>query len=260
MMTIGSRLKDKVALITGSSSGIGKSIAEKFASEGAVVAVIASSDIQKAQVVVDGIEAAGGKAKAFTCNVGSPQAVKNTVDEVMASLGAIDILVNGAGVFYPTKLGETTEADFDRMLSTNIKSVFFAIDAVASIMKDKGAGKIINFSSVAAYVGSKDYGLYCASKSAVTTLTKTFALQLAPFGINVNAIAPGNTATPINEDIRTKPEFAERRAMIDAMTPSQRKFSDPEDMANAALFLASEDGRAMHGATMLLDEGRAAGM
>jgi len=254
------KLHNQVAFITGSSSGIGKAVAQTFAKQGAKVAVLASSDIQKAQTVVDEITAEGGEAHAFTCDVANPQSLKNTVDQVVEVYGTIDILVNAAGVYYPTKLNETEESQFDRMVNTNFKSVYFAIDAVAPMFKAKESGKIINFSSVAAYVGSKDYGLYCAVKAGVTTLTKTFALQLAPFGINVNAIAPGNTATPINEHIRTAPEFAERRAMIDASTPSKRKFSTPEDMANAVLFLATEDSRAMHGTTILLDEGRAAGM
>lgn len=254
------KLKNKVAMITGSSSGIGKAIAIKFARHGAKVAVIASSNLNKAQAVVDEIIANGGQARAFVCDVSDPESIRETVANIITEFGTIDILVNSAGVYYPTILGKTSVKDFDVMINTNLKSVFFTIDAVAPILQQKESGKIINLSSVAAFVGSKNYGLYCAVKAAVSVLTKTFALQLAPFNINVNAIAPGNTATSINEDIRTKPEYAERRAMIEATTPSRRKFSEPEDMANAALFLASEDSRAMHGATMLLDEGRAAGI
>ncbi|MBU3004254.1 SDR family NAD(P)-dependent oxidoreductase [Paraglaciecola arctica] len=254
------KLENKVAFVTGSSSGIGKAVALKFAQQGAKVAVIASSDIEKSQRVVAEITAAGGTAHAFVCDVASPISLSKTVQEVLGVYGTVDILVNAAGVYFPTKIHETSESQFDQMVNTNFKSVFFAIDAIAPILKAKESGKIINFSSVAAVVGSKDYGLYCAVKAGVSALTKTFALQLAPFNINVNAIAPGNTATPINEHIRHNPEFAERRAMIDASTPSRRKFSTPEDMANAVLFLASEDSRAMHGTTVLLDEGRAAGM
>jgi len=259
-MDTNKRLEGKFALVTGSSSGIGKAIAQLFATEGATVAVLASSDISKAEAVVEDIRRQGGSAEAFVCNVAKPDAIKAVVDSVVAQFGSLDILVNAAGVYFPTKLGEISESDFDSMLNTNLKSVLFAIEAVAPILQKNEYGKIINLSSVAAFVGSKDYGLYCAVKSAVSILTKTYALQLAPFNINVNAIAPGNTATPLNHDIRTSPEFAARRAMIDASTPSRRKFSEPEDIANAALFLASEDSRAMHGSTMLLDEGRAAGI
>lgn len=256
----GRLLAEKLALVIGGSSGIGAATARLFAAEGAVVAVVASSDRGKAQLIVDEIALAGGKAMAFVCDVGDPAAISRLVDEVIDKLGDIDILVNSAGLFYPTVIGATSESDFDRMVSINLKGLFFMIDSVAPGMIKRQRGKIINLSSVAAYVGSKDYGLYGALKAGVVSLTKTFALQLAPHNINVNAIAPGNTATPINEAIRNEPEFAERRAMIANTTPSQRLFSEPEDIAYTALFLASEHSRAMHGSTLLADEGRAAGI
>ena len=259
-MNLEQKLAGKVAIITGSSSGIGKAIALKFAAHGARVAVMASTNIDKAKAVVTEISQAGGEAHAFTCDVSCPDRIHETFTSVLEIFGTLDILVNAAGVFYPTKIGETSETSFDNMINTNLKSVFFATDAVAPILQEKQQGKIINLSSSSAYIGSRDYGLYCAVKAGVTTLTKTFALQLAPHNINVNAIAPGNTSTPINQDVRTLPEFAERRKMIDASTPSKRKFSEPEDMANAALFLACEDSCAMHGSTILLDEGRSAGL
>lgn len=253
-------LENKVALVVGGSSGIGAATARLFAEEGAVVAVVASSDIGKAQLVVDEIERTGSRAMAFVCNVGDCAAINHLVDEVTEKLGDIDILVNSAGLFYPTVIGATSEEDFDRMVSINLKGLFFMIDRVAPGMIARQQGKIINLSSVAAYVGSKEYGLYGALKAGVVSLTRTFALQLAPHNINVNAIAPGNTATPINAAIRTEPEFAERRAMIANTTPSPRQFSEPEDIAHTALFLASEHSRAMHGSTLLADEGRAAGV
>jgi len=253
-------LENKVALVTGGSSGIGAATARVFAREGAIVAVVASSDRGKAQLVVNDIESAGGKAMAFVCDVGDTGAIDSLVADVAKNLGNIDILVNSAGLFYPTVIGATSEQDFDRMVTINLKGLFFMVDRVAQGMIERQRGKIINLSSVSAFVGSKDYGLYGALKAGVVSLTKTFALQLAPHNINVNAIAPGNTATPINEAIRKAPEFAERRAMIENTTPSRRLFSEPEDIAQTALFLASEHSRAMHGSTLLADEGRAAGV
>jgi 3-oxoacyl-[acyl-carrier protein] reductase len=253
-------LKNKVALITGGSSGIGAATARLLASEGATVAVVASADRSKAQAVVDEISDRGGRAHAFTCNVASIEEIDTLITDVQKTLGGIDILVNCAGVFYPTGLGETSESDFDGMVGINLKGLFFMIDRVAPIMIEKQAGKIINLSSVAAYVGSAQYGLYSAVKAGVVALTKSFALQLAPHNINVNAVAPGNTATPINADIRSAPEFAERRAMIERTTPSQRLFSEPEDIAETVLFLATARSRAMHGSTLLADEGRSAGL
>jgi len=253
------QLKEKVALIVGGSSGIGEAIARRFAAEGAHVAVVASSSIEKAETVAADIRAAGGQARAYAADVREMPSLVALASTVAADFGGIDILVNSAGVYYPTRLGESSAADVHRMVDINLKGTVFAIEAVVPYLKARGAGKIVNVSSVAAYIGIKDYPLYCATKAAVKMLTQALALQLAPLDINVNAIAPGNTATPMNEHIRTQPEFAERRAKIDASTPSRRKFSEPGDMAAAALFLVSEQSRAMHGATLLLDEGRAAG-
>lgn len=253
------QLQNKTAVVVGGSSGIGEAIAHRFAAEGAGVAVVASSDIDKAGAVADSIAGAGGQARPYTADVRRPASVNGLMKSVNNDFGGIDILVNSAGVYYPTKPGGTGAEEVGRMVDVNLTGTYFTIEAVVPWMKARGGGKIINISSVAAYIGSKDYPLYCATKAAVVMLTRALALQLAPLDININAIAPGNTATPINEDIRTAPEFARRREMIDATTPSNRKFSEPGDMAGAALFLASEQGRAMHGATMLLDEGRSAG-
>jgi NAD(P)-dependent dehydrogenase (short-subunit alcohol dehydrogenase family) len=253
-------IRDKVALVTGGSSGIGRATALLLARNGAQVAVVASSDIGKAQAVVEEISSQGGEARAFQADVRAVQNIDTLVREVHTCWGGIDILVNSAGVYYPTLIGETSEEAYDRMADINLKGMFFTMDRVATGMKARQRGKICNVASIAAFVGSGNYGLYCALKAGVVALTKTFALQLAPYGINVNAIAPGNTRSPINEDVRTKPEFAGRRAMIDAQTPSPRKFSDPEDIAAGILFLVSEESRAMNGATLLMDEGRAAGM
>ena len=253
------QLEDKVALIVGGSSGIGEAIARRFGKEGASVAVVSSSSVEKAEAVVASIRSIGGTGRPYVANVREMSSLEALARDVASDFGGIDILVNSAGVYFPTRLGETRPDDIHRMVDVNLIGTMLAIEAVAPYLKARGGGSIINLSSVAAYVGSKDYPLYCATKAAVKMLTRAMALQLAPLGININAIAPGNTATPMNEHIRTQPEFAQRRTLIDATTPSRRKFSDPDDMASAALFLASGQGRAMHGATMLLDEGRAAG-
>lgn len=253
------QLEKKVALVVGGSSGIGEAIARRFAAEGAHVAVVASNNLQKAESVAADIKSAGHEARGYAADVREMSSLEALASTVAADFGGIDILINSAGVYFPTRLGECSAADVHRMVDINLKGTVFAIEAVVPFLKARGAGKIVNVSSVAAYIGIKDYPLYCATKAAIKMLTQALALQLAPLDININAIAPGNTATPMNEDIRTRPEFAERRARIDASTPSRRKFSDPDDMAAAALFLVSEQSRAMHGATLLLDEGRAAG-
>jgi NAD(P)-dependent dehydrogenase (short-subunit alcohol dehydrogenase family) len=254
------RFAGKTALVTGGSSGIGQAIAQRLAAEGARVAVTASSDAARAQEAAKRIAVQGGaETLGIVANVTSAASIAACVEKVRNAWGRLDILVNSAGVYYPTPLGETAEEALQQMLDTNLKGVFLAMNAVTPGMKAQGGGKIVNVASVAAFIGSKNYSLYCAVKAGVVALTKSAALELAPFSINVNAVAPGNTATPINEHIRTLPEWAERRALINANTPSLRKWTPPEDIANIAVFLASDESRAMYGATVLADEGRAAG-
>jgi len=254
------KFENKNALVTGGSSGIGKAISLALAREGATVAVVASSSVEKAKLVVQEIEKQDGSGRAYASDIRNVEETNALVRQVHSDLGSIDILINSAGVFYPTVLGATKESDFDRMVDINLKGLYFMTNAVVPLMKESGGGKIINLSSVAAYVVGRDYGLYAAVKAGVVSLTKAFASQLAPHGINVNAIAPGNTATPMNENVRSDPDFAERRVTIAAQTPSNRSFSLPEDIASIAVFLASDDSISMHGSTVLADEGRAAGM
>jgi NAD(P)-dependent dehydrogenase (short-subunit alcohol dehydrogenase family) len=252
------RFTRKIALVTGGSSGIGQAIARRLAAEGARVAVTASSDPVRAQLAAKQIAVDGSETLGLVANVTSAASIAACVESVMNTWGRIDILVTSAGVYYSTPLGETPEEPLQRMLDTNLKGVFLAMNAVTPIMKSQGGGKIVNVASVAAFIGSKNYSLYCAVKAGVVALTKSAALELAPFAINVNAVAPGNTTTPLNEHVRTAPEMAERRAAINANTPSQRKWTPPEEIASIAVFLASEESRAMYGATVLADEGRAA--
>ncbi len=251
------KLQDKVALITGGTSGIGEAIATAFAREGAKVAVVGAGNREKAAGVAERV---GNGAKPFVADIRSVEAINGMVAEVIAAFGRIDILVNSAGVFYPTPVGETNEADYDRMMDINVKGTFFTIEAVAPIMKRQGGGKIINLSSVTGVMAFNTYAAYCATKAAINYMTKAHALELAPHGINVNAILPGNTATPMNENVRTAPEF---KTMLDTMaerTPSGRTYSAAEDMAAAAVYLASDDSRAMYGGLMLIDEGISLGM
>ncbi|MBW2410253.1 MAG: SDR family oxidoreductase [Deltaproteobacteria bacterium] len=253
------KLRNKVALITGGSSGIGKATAELFAAEGAVVAVVAGSSLAKAEAVAAPITKGGGQAKAFVADVRSVSAIRELVNSVTDVCGPIDILMNSAGIYLPNVIGETTEAEYDRMLDINLKGTFFVINAVVPGMKERRYGKIINVASISAYRGAPSYSLYCTVKAAIVMLTRTLATDLAPYDINVNAIAPGNTATPLNEKTRTDPAFADLMAAKATATPSNRTYSPPEEMAKAALFLASDDVRAMHGSTILLDEGASAG-
>lgn len=254
------RFQDRVVLVTGGSQGIGEAICRRFAAEGAIAAVVASTQRAKAQGVADAIVADGGRATAFACDVADVGQIDTLVADVLAEHGRIDVLVNAAGVFYPTRIGETDEAMFDRMCDINLKGTFFVSDAVAQHMIARGGdGRIINFGSAAGVAGRSNYIIYSATKAGVIHMTRSLGVALAPHGINVNAIAPGNTATPMNENVRTEPEYEEIRQTIARATPSKRLFADAHEIAGAALFLASEDANAMYGATILMDEGGTAG-
>ena len=251
------RFEGKVALVTGGSSGIGAETCVRLAEEGAQVAVVASSSLARAQATVD---RCGGNARAFACDIADMAQIDRLVAEVIEAFGQIDILVNSAGVFFPTRVGETDEAMFDQMMDANLKGCFFMCDRVGQHMIGRGeGGKIVNMGSGAGIAGRSNYLVYSAVKAGVINMTRSFAVALAPHGINVNCLAPGNTATPMNENVRTEPEYAEIYATIQDKTPSPRAFADPREMAGAILFLCSDDASAAYGAMLLMDEGVSAG-
>lgn len=254
------RLKDKVAIVTGGTQGIGRATVRRLAADGAIVVVVASADLMRARVVADEVIAAGGSAVPKVADVRKSSELRQLVAEVTAELPPIDILVNGAGVFLPSPAGEANEDDVDRMIDINLKGTFMAINAVVPAMKARQSGKIVSIASVASSMGVGTYAIYCGTKAAVSMMTRALACELAPHGINVNAVAPGNTATPMNESIRTSPQF---KPMLDAMTartPSGRTFSTPEEIAAMVAFLVSDEARSMHGSTVLMDEGFSAGL
>lgn len=254
------KLANQVALIFGGSSGIGKATAIRLAREGATIAVIASGDIARANAAVAEIERAGGKAQGFTADVRNVASIRSVVADVEAMLGPIEIMVYSAGVYHPTVLGALDEALFDQMLDINFKGAFFAIDAVADVMRPRKRGRIVNLASVAAFRGSSAYPLYAATKAAIMMMTKSLVGKLAPHGIHINAVAPGNTATPLNENDRLGEGSTAIMAAKAALTPSGRTYSPPEEIAAAIYFLVSGEVNAMHGATLLIDEGLYAGM
>lgn len=249
------RFTNKIALVTGGSSGIGTCIAKALAAEGAKVFVTASGSIDKAKLVAEEIGGTGGKASPLILNVTDAGAVNQQVDAIVAQEGRIDILVNAAGIFLPSPPGETSPEILDKMIDTNVKGTWNCVQAVVPHMKAARRGKILNFSSVAGLTAFKGFAIYSASKAATAMMTKVLAAELAPFDINVNALAPGNTATPMNEAMRGDPAQAAILEAMKAMTPSNTTFSDPAEIAAAALFLLSDAARPIHGTTLLADEG-----
>ncbi len=253
------KLQDKVALVTGGSSGIGKEICLAFAREGARVGVVASSDMNKAQAVVDQITSHRSEAIAIVADVTKVDDLRAAVDAVTSAFGGLDILVNSAGVHYPTPIGETEPEAIDRMIDINLRGTIHSINVAVPVLEARGGGKIINLSSCLGFMGWKTHAIYGATKAGIAHLTKGLARELAPKNININAIAPGFTASPMNEAFRTQPEFKEQFEYLKSVTPG-RDYSTPEDMAGLAVFLASDDAIAMHGATVLMDEGMSTGV
>ncbi|GGX29585.1 hypothetical protein GCM10007242_40200 [Pigmentiphaga litoralis] len=251
------KLLKHVVIVTGGSQGIGEAIALRFAQEGAAVAVVASSDLGKARGVCDRITNAGGTARPYVCDVRNAASMASLVADVERDLGPVTTALSAAGMFYPTPAGATPDDDFDRMIGVNLKGTWNLIGGVVPGMKARGAGRIICIASVAAVYGVAPFSVYCATKAAIVQMVRALALELAPVGIQINAIAPGNTATPMNAGLRADPRAM---AAISASTPSGRPFSAVEDIAAIALFLASDDSRAMHGSCLLADEGVSAGL
>ncbi len=248
------RLKDKVTLITGGASGIGKAAAETFAREGAKV-VICDVNEEAGRALVAQL---GNDATFYKVNVADRQEVQAWVDDVIARYGRVDVLINNAGVtrdglFVKMKDGELVkqmeEAAFDLVVSINLKGVFNCAQAVAPYMIKQGGGVILNVSSVVGLYGNFGQTNYVATKAGVIGMTKVWARELGRSGIRVNAIAPGFIAT---EMVQKMPE----KVLDDmkAKTPLGR-LGKPEDIANAFLWLASDEASFVHGATISVDGG-----
>ncbi|MHB8384228.1 MAG: SDR family NAD(P)-dependent oxidoreductase [Candidatus Binataceae bacterium] len=240
------RLKDKVVMITGGGSGLGREMGLTFAREGAKIAV---NDIrtESAQNVATEIERAGGKARPFVADVSSSAAVKKMFAEFVAAFGTIDILINNAGI---GRTRETTEIsglqdladeDWHKMLATHLDSTFYCTREALKLMIPKKSGRIINLGSIAGTTGLGGAVAYSAAKGGIISFTKALAKEVVGHGILVNCIAPGFIETPM-----TAPIIGEMKQYFTQMTPMGR-FGEPRDIACAALFLASDESNFMVG-------------
>ena len=246
------KLAGKVAIVTGSSRGIGASIARGFGVEGARLAIVASAQLERAQSVVSEIEAAGGEAKAFTADLSQIAECARLAGEVIDAFGTVDILVNNAGIYIRSPIEEATEEQWNAQIDLNLKGTFFMTKAVVPTMKAKRSGKIINITSTFGIVGAADCSIYCTTKAGQLNLTKALCLELARHGINVNSLAPGGVKTDMTEAFRAQTELKER---VDKLTPAGAHFLDPSDVVGAAVFLASSDSDSVHGANLVVDGG-----
>jgi len=249
------KLNGKVAIVTGGSQGIGKAVAKGYGREGAQVAVVNSGNPERGQEVADEITADGGTACAIRADVTNKADVAALVDQVVDKYGTVDILFHAAGVMINKPVEEYTEEDWDRTIDVNLKGAFLMSQAVIPLMKSKGSGKIIFIASIAGTRAFPNAVPYCASKGGVLMIAKALAAEIAKDGINVNAISPGNTATPLNQHLQDDPEFVK---LLESKTPTGRAYISTDEMAGAAIFLASDDAGAVHGLDLIVDDGWAA--
>lgn len=238
----------KVALVTGSSRGIGKAIAERLGNDGAKVVVNYAGSADKAQEVVATLEAKGGKAIAVQADVSKVADIQRLFEQTLEHFGQVDILVNNAGTTFYKPIAEVTEADFDKIFATNVKGTFFACQQAAQHLAD--GGRIINFSTTVTTLMLPTYGAYAATKGAVEQITRVLAKELGGRGITVNVVSPGPTDTELFGADKTE-EQKNRFAQMSAFG----RLGEVQDIADVVAFLASEEARWITGQNIRVNGG-----
>jgi len=246
------RFRRKCVLVTGASGGIGRETALQFSKEGANILVNYHSSPNKADATVEAVRETGTDAISVKADVSSPQEVLEMVDTCIERFGRLDILVNNAGIIRRGTIETVTEEDWDRIIDINLKGTFFFAQAAArEMIRARQGGKIINMSSIASEVAIEFQSHYMASKGGVRMLTKGMALELAPYGINVNALAPGTIETEMTRQDLEDPTI--REEAIDAIPLG--RIGTPLDVARAALFLATEESDYITGEMIFVEGG-----
>jgi 3-oxoacyl-[acyl-carrier protein] reductase len=243
-------LRDRVCIVTGGSKGIGRGIALRFGAVGCRV-VVAARHVEPARAVADEIAARGGSAAAVAADVADPPSVEALARETAERFGGIDILCANAGIFPTARLGEMTAAEFDRVIGTNLKGTFLALTACLPAMKARRRGRIVVTSSITGPItGYPGWTHYGASKAGQLGLVRSAALELAPYGITINAVMPGNVMTEGLDGMG--------QDYLDKMTASipLRRLGSVDDIANAALFFASDEAAYVTGQTLVVDGGQ----
>lgn len=245
-------LEQKIAVVTGGDSGIGRSIALQFAEEGATVVINYAHAHDKAEEVLHAIEQKQRKACIIQANIGDYQQAQGLIQQAVARFGRIDILANNAGMEIHSAFVDVTEEQFDRVLSVDLKGAFFCAQAAArEMIKQHIAGRIINTSSVHEDLAMPQNAPYCCAKGGMKMLTRTIALELAPYKITVNNIAPGAIHTPIDADVEADPE---KMAALLKEIPLAR-MGQPDEVGKLAVYLASDAAAYITGSTYVIDGG-----
>lgn len=248
------RLEDRVAIVTGAGSGIGKATAELFAAEGAHV-VIVDWNRESGEQTATAIQQAGGDAIFCYADVSKPNDIRAMVDRVVECHQKLDVLVNNAAIQIMARLDETTEEVWDRIQSVNLKGVFLGCKYGIPAIIRAGGGSVINIASVLGFVADPDLAAYCAAKGGVISLTKVAALAYGPHRVRVNCICPGDVDTPLVQDYFRKDPDPERLRKEVSSKYALRRIASPGEVAQAALFLAGSESSFVTGSQIVIDGG-----
>ena len=252
------RLKDKVALITGGTSGIGTATAIRFAQEGAAVA-ITGRDVERGEQVARDIVASGGQALFIRSDVRLASDCRNAVDETLERFGKIDVLFNNAGVFHPRTIPECTEDEWDETIDSSLKGAFLMSKFVLPSMIERGSGSIIHTSSGWGILGGDKAAAYCAAKGGLIVMAKAMAIDHGPDGIRVNCVCPGDVLTPMLHDDAEKRGMSWDDYASGAVGRPLGRIGTVDEIANAVLFLAYDESSLVTGESLVVDGGGVAG-